>query len=238
MQRLPLARLARTDEAEAGKALQQKRLGYIMKERIISRVAAMFAKHGVKTVRMDDVAEELGVSKRTLYELFGDKETLVRECMIYKYTRGGETISAMIANAGNVMEEIFILMQYMRETCDEAHVRLTEEIRKYYPAVAEELARIADKNLWTGMRSMITRGMEQGVLRPGTSTDMLVAVFSYLFDRNFIEMLGFKYNISRMEAFEFLSVMFMRGAATPEGAEIIDRLESEKFRPDGDAGRK
>lgn len=47
------------------------------KERIIDQAMQMFATQGIKSVRMDDIAQHLGVSKRTLYELFGDKEGLL-----------------------------------------------------------------------------------------------------------------------------------------------------------------
>ena len=47
------------------------------KERIIEQAMHMFVSQGIKSVRMDDIAQQLGVSKRTLYELFGDKEGLL-----------------------------------------------------------------------------------------------------------------------------------------------------------------
>ena len=47
------------------------------KERIIDQAMHMFVSQGIKSVRMDDIAQQLGVSKRTLYELFGDKEGLL-----------------------------------------------------------------------------------------------------------------------------------------------------------------
>lgn len=47
------------------------------KERIIEQAMQMFVTQGIKSVRMDDIAQQLGVSKRTLYELFGDKEGLL-----------------------------------------------------------------------------------------------------------------------------------------------------------------
>ena len=47
------------------------------KERIIDQAMHMFVSQGIKSVRMDDIAQQLGVSKRTLYEMFGDKEGLL-----------------------------------------------------------------------------------------------------------------------------------------------------------------
>ena len=55
------------------------------KERIIAQAMRMFVSQGIKSVRMDDIAQQLGVSKRTLYELFGDKESLLYREIFEKY---------------------------------------------------------------------------------------------------------------------------------------------------------
>ena len=57
---------------------------------IIDRASKMFVSQGVKAVRMDDIAQELSVSKRTLYELFGDKEELLYHSIRFFYTEGRE----------------------------------------------------------------------------------------------------------------------------------------------------
>lgn len=54
-----------------------------VKDRIIRQALKSFADHGIKSVRMDDIANSLKISKRTLYEIFADKETLLTECLLY-----------------------------------------------------------------------------------------------------------------------------------------------------------
>ena len=64
------------------------------KERIIDQAMHMFVSQGIKSVRMDDIAQQLGVSKRTLYEMFGDKEGLLYLAMErYSVTASGGTNS-------------------------------------------------------------------------------------------------------------------------------------------------
>ena len=59
----------------------------LSKDRIIAESTDLFVRYGVKSVRMDDIASRLGVSKRTIYELFGDRESLIRTCVEYCYNR-------------------------------------------------------------------------------------------------------------------------------------------------------
>ena len=55
-----------------------------LRERIIDTALNSFATHGIKSITMDDIAAALGISKRTLYEVFADKESLLKECILQK----------------------------------------------------------------------------------------------------------------------------------------------------------
>lgn len=53
-----------------------------LRERIIQTVVKAFSTHGIKSITMDDIAASLGISKRTLYEVFSDKKSLLEECIL------------------------------------------------------------------------------------------------------------------------------------------------------------
>ena len=80
------------------------------KERIIDQAMQMFATQGIKSVRMDDIAQHLGVSKRTLYELFGDKEGLLYLAMERYFQRDRQRWTELTANARNVLEAMFMVL--------------------------------------------------------------------------------------------------------------------------------
>ena len=52
-----------------------------LRERIVATAMMAFTAHGIRSIRMDDIATQMGISKRTLYEIFADKETLLKECI-------------------------------------------------------------------------------------------------------------------------------------------------------------
>ena len=62
----------------------------LLKDRIVAESTNLFVRNGVKSVRMDDIASRLGVSKRTIYELFGDRESLIVECVRHFYASQDE----------------------------------------------------------------------------------------------------------------------------------------------------
>ena len=72
----------------------------------------MFYKQGIKQVRMDDIAKELTISKRTLYEIFNDKETLLLECIKYKHQQEESYLQALDLSNANVLEVVLRYYEY------------------------------------------------------------------------------------------------------------------------------
>ena len=73
-------------------------------EKVVAHVSQMIMTLGVKSVRMDDVAASLGMSKRTLYEMFGDKEELLYQSMIYLMQQHRRCMSQSVADCENILE--------------------------------------------------------------------------------------------------------------------------------------
>ncbi|KAA6306332.1 hypothetical protein EZS27_042012, partial [termite gut metagenome] len=78
-----------------------------LKERIIITALTAFKKNGIKSITMGDVAALPKMSKRTLYELFEDKETLLKECVIYHQYLSKKMIEGIVAGSTNVLERSF-----------------------------------------------------------------------------------------------------------------------------------
>jgi len=110
------------------------------KERIIEQAMHMFVSQGIKSVRMDDIAQQLGVSKRTLYELFGDKEGLLYLAMDRYFEKKRIERAAVCAHARNVLEAMFMVLGGVMDNA-EVIQRLLNNLRKFYPAVHEQKTR-------------------------------------------------------------------------------------------------
>ena len=92
-----------------------------LRERIVTTASRLFQAQGVKQVRMDDVARELSVSKKTLYELFADKEELLLEVVKVISMGFHQNIKEIICSSANVLEQIFMLYKWVIEHCREVN---------------------------------------------------------------------------------------------------------------------
>lgn len=75
-----------------------------LRERIIMTATEAFTLKGIKCITMDDIAAALGISKRTLYEVFADKESLLKECILHKQAERDKYLQAIYEQSNNVLE--------------------------------------------------------------------------------------------------------------------------------------
>lgn len=184
----------------------------------------MFLDQGIKSVRMDDIATQLGVSKRTLYEMFGDKKELLEECVKCHMTQKHKTVTDMASSAQNVIEEILTLIYSMKR--DDRDAALIGNLKKFYPDIYHSLEEKAYSHSCEQLDRLLDKGMEEGLFLPDMNKALAVMTLVYtmgaLFERKYL--LPGMENISQRTAFEYVLVNFFRGLSTPKGIDVIDNL--------------
>lgn len=192
------------------------------KEHIIDRTMQMFVAQGIKSVRMDDIAQQLGVSKRTLYEMFGDKEELLYQAMKHysevEYARQIE----LSAGAGNVLEAIFMMLGDMMDRA-EVSTRMMNNLHKFYPAVYEKLMRMSVEKNRICMREMLEEGIADGLFTPDFNIELAITVLYHtsmaLITRKDLML---PEGMSEREAFVQIVSTFFRGISTAKGMRLVD----------------
>ena len=111
----------------------------LSKDRIIAESTDLFVRYGVKSVRMDDIASRLGVSKRTIYELFGDRESLIRTCVEYFYNRQERRYEARMASARNVIEEFMLLLEDWENSVT-VNMNFMSDLERFYPEIYRRIS--------------------------------------------------------------------------------------------------
>ena len=190
-----------------------------IRERAIETTSDIVLKCGNLSVRMDDVAQELSVSKRTLYEIFGSKEELLVECMKRHIARMSKIIADEMGREEDVLT-VFIkhLEVLIAESRERDHNKF-EDMDKY-PKLKklfhEHLADMACR-----MRGFMELGVRQGVFRDDLNRDVLMKSFSAMgtMANKESESGQFRYD----ELIDGTIVVLLRGIATPKGMEKLDK---------------
>lgn len=195
------------------------------RNRVIEMASLMFFEHGIRKVRMDDVAAALTMSKRTLYEMFADKEELLLECMKVNQEKKRENAVQVADSADNVLEIVFRLYQYGMEEMKNVHPSMYRDIKKY-PKVCEYLNQRKEQST-KNSKGFYETGVRQGLLRADINFD----IFQFLVD---LSMSGFLTNDLLMERWTLADVLDtvvrvnMRGICTEKGQRMLDEFLREK----------
>lgn len=136
-----------------------------MKEKILQYAADKFLSHGFKSVTMDDIASEMGVSKKTLYQHFSNKTALVKETVTFVMSNINCNIDLLRQEGINPISELFKVISLVQHTLKDEKSSPQFQLMKYYPkiynAVRQEQFFIIEQCIGDNIR----RGIQQGIYR-------------------------------------------------------------------------
>lgn len=194
-----------------------------LKERIIATATEAFTSNGIKSITMDDIANRLGISKRTLYEVFADKESLLKACILKVQTERDRYLQGVYEQSHNVLEVILAVFQKSIEIFHSTNKRFFEDMKKY-PKVYEMMKNSRDSDSEKTM-SFFKSGVEQGIFRG----DINFAIVNLLVREQFDLLLNTEIckEYPFIEVYESIMFTYIRGIATEKGARVLEEFIQE-----------
>ncbi|MBQ4502251.1 MAG: TetR/AcrR family transcriptional regulator [Alistipes sp.] len=199
------------------------------RERIVEQAANMFAEQGIKSIRMDDIAKALGVSKRTLYELFEDKEELLYHSIRFMQRRRMTTIEAKMKESRDTLAYLFESVSMMMDNKD-LHRRISSNLRKFYPATFERVRKEAEEDSGKILYSLIEHYIDCGLIVPTVDIRLSVTILYYTATTlvTTADNMSLPAGVSLEDALTYTIINFFRGIATIEGVRQIDEYFCRK----------
>ncbi len=193
-----------------------------MQDRILNKARELMFQTGVKHVTMDDLATQLGISKKTIYQYFKDKDALVSSVVEFELANHALICNQSMQAADNAVHEIFLLMTVIQEMFNRMNPLALFEIEKYYPLAFEKIKNHKDDFIF----SMISKNLEKGIAEGLYRKDVDVTILSkYRLETSLIP---FNIHVFHPSKFDMLKVNlqiiehFVYGVATLEGHKLMD----------------
>ena len=208
--------------------------GMTQKEKVVAHVAEMVQSLGVKSVRMDDVAQSLGMSKRTLYEMFGDKEELLFESIKYITEARPREILAEIEPCENSLELLFKCAHAMLTggAVSDIEKHLSMNLKKFYPEISDKVHRYHTEVAISALQNILKQACEEGYIEPNIDIELMIRLlFSIMTTAVYENSFAIPEEVTREEAYGALAVNFFRGISTHKGIDVIDDYLSRQPRP-------
>jgi transcriptional regulator, tetR family len=132
---------------------------------IIPRAFEYFMQYGFKTFTMDDLAHNLGISKKTLYEQFASKQILVDACLDYALEMSCKRTELFLAGEGSVIENIFMGQKEIENFFNMKSGRPLWELKRYFPKTYERMDVASAKSDALFIDQLIEKGLKEGFFR-------------------------------------------------------------------------
>lgn len=194
-------------------------------ERIIKGAEDLFLTSGIRSITMDDIARHLGMSKKTIYQFFKDKNELVIALTKKKLQEDEEQIIDIVSKAANVIEEMMNMTKCSEEIFSRINPVVIHDLQKYHTEAWNDFQKFKVEFLTQKMEELLTKGMGQGYIR----TDIDVKIIARM-RVNQVE-LGFNTSIFPVSEFSPWKVQiqfldhFNYGICTLEGYKLLDEYK-------------
>lgn len=132
----------------------------------MERASEVFARFGIKCLTMDDLARELGISKKTIYTYFRDKDDLVNQTLQMKFDQ--DTLLHHEAKTGsdNAIDELFLISRSFAETLAHIHPAVFTDLEKYHTGAFERMEKHKREFVTLIIQDNLERGLAEGLYHP------------------------------------------------------------------------
>ncbi|MCE7063405.1 TetR/AcrR family transcriptional regulator [Dyadobacter sp. CY343] len=198
-----------------------------MKDRIIKSALNLFWRYGIKSVTMDDIARDLGISKRTIYQHYSDKEAILALVIQEEIKSQKCDMEMLDSQASNPIEQMLYASVQMRETMANMNPTFLYDLKKYYPAAWDLFQTYKHEYILKSIRDNLKSGIELGLYRP----DIDVEVLSLLRIEQVV--MGFDPTIFPLKKFDLMHIQmefvhhFLRGVLSEKGFENYNTIKDK-----------
>lgn len=192
----------------------------------------LFTKYGFRAVTMDEICQQIGISKKTLYQFYTDKDALIDECMEMDMVNGKSDCTIATEMSENAVDEIFITLEFITQEFKDLNPIVMHDLKKFYPATFEKLNNHINHFYYTIIYNNLQKGINEGFYRKNLDLDILtkfrLSVILMGFDQNIYP--SEKYNLVKVT--EVLLDHFLYGIVTEEGLKLINEYKKRYHKND------
>lgn len=198
------------------------------KERIQAKADELFMRYGIRSVSMDDIAAQLAISKKTVYQFYADKDELVDAVVDNELKKGQKDCTQCRSISKDAVEEIFITMEQIAEQFRNMNPMVLFDLEKFHPAAFQKFLKHKNEFLLEVIRKNMERGIREELFRPEINVDVLskFRLESMMIAFNMMVFPPRKYNL--IEVTQEIIEHYLYGLATLKGHKLILKYKQEK----------
>lgn len=199
-------------------------------ERIVNKAHELFMRYGIRSVSMDEVANHLGISKKTIYQFYADKDALVEDVIDIEVKANQCECTLHKQKSENAIQEIFMAVDMMLEVVSKINPTVLFDLEKYHPKAFKKHNEFKNNFLYTIIKENLDWGKAEGLYREELKTDILarfrLASIFLVFNPEFFP-LG-KHSLPGV--ITEITDNFLNGLVSAKGLKLIQKYKQQRLK--------
>lgn len=195
-----------------------------MKDKILHKATELFLIRGFKSVTMDDLANEMGISKKTIYSHYVNKTSLVEDCTMNLFQSISQGIDEICSLRKNPIEEIYQIKKFVMHRLKEEKSSPQYQLQKYYPKIFKNLQLKKFDLMQNCVLDNLKRGMDEEIYRKNLNPDFVSRIYfsgvTSIRDNSLFPIDIFP--VALLE--EYFLEYHLRGIVTPKGRKVLNAI--------------
>ena len=194
-------------------------------QEILNRAEKLFLNVGIRSVSMDDISRQLGMSKKTLYQYFDNKDELVRTVIESHVEREQEEIEAISDRSKNALDELYLIGHQAIKNMKDVSPSTLHDLQKYYRSSFDILMEKQHQFVYEFYIKNIERGIFEGHFREDINPDIIARIFSNCIHFIVEALADPNINFTKKQMMEELYDYHVRGIATAKGKRLWEKYK-------------
>lgn len=195
---------------------------------LIIKAGELFMLYGVKSMTMDEIARQMGVSKKTLYQYVSNKNELVEKVVSTRIDKEQECICQLVEPKGNAIDQLMEMTEFVRENMKRMHPSVMFDLQRYHMEAWQMISDHKEKFIYETIKANLEKGIEDGLYRSNLIPEIVARFYLSMVNTvmNPIESGMIDLGFEPGEIHEQMMRYHIRGIANEEGRDYL----KEKFK--------
>jgi len=189
---------------------------------ILRESSRLFVKYGIRSMSMDDLCRELGISKKTLYQYVGNKADLISQTLEYVVSQATETLKEAEQSGCNAVDQLLAVSRKISGDMHNLNPSLTFDLQKYYPEIYRKFTLRKKEIIFKEVMGNMQRGIQEGLYREDLPAELVARLYvhklEYINDPEFLQ--SEEYSFPNM--FQVMFDNHIRGICNPAGLKYYE----------------
>lgn len=196
------------------------------RQKILDEAAEMFRSYGIRAVTMDMLASKMSISKRTIYEVFRDKEELLKGVLKCMSEKQNAILQKYFGESENVIEAIFKMMDMMFEHFRNMSPAFRLDMKRIKKELGDYPEMMKEIPYFSNNAEILNRGISEGVFREDIDVEMTSRLILEMLKMSHDQEIFPHENVNFADSVRGFYINFLRGISTQKGLDLINRYDA------------